>query len=227
MRKVIILVIILIFSLHLISAKPTPVSERISLEEGQSIDFNGKRLTLLNLDFEKEKVIVCVNGEKMILADEIKVTNGATLDLRKVTINKADIRIRVNCPGCECDETCDNSICLDKCSKDEDCDDGNDLTEDKCYGNPKRCHYKKIKDCTVDEHCDDMNECTIDKCSELLKKCVHTEKTECEETKEINEKITSTSVINTKKYAQSIHPLLISITIGVMIIAVMIKKFKY
>lgn len=228
MRKIIILAIILLLSIASISAKSTSTSERIALEKGQSTDFNGKRVTLLNLDFENERVVVCINGEKMILSDKTKKVNGATLDLRKVTMNKAEIRIWVDCPGCECDNTCDNSVCFDECYKDKDCDDGNDLTEDTCYGDPKRCHYKKVRECTINEHCDDENECTIDKCSELLKKCVYTEKSDCKKTEETKEQITSASITkSTTKYAQTIHPLLLSIAFGIMIIAIVIKKFKY
>ena len=229
MRKIIILAIILFFCIPFVNARYQTDTARFTLEEGQSAELNGKRLTLLNLDFEKERVIVCVNGEKTILSSKTKEVNGAVLDLRKVTMNKADIRMWVNCPGCECDKNCDNSVCFDQCYEDEDCDDGNALTEDKCYGSPKKCHNQKTKECILDEHCDDGNEYTIDKCSELLKKCVHTEKTIYkEEIKEINEQITGNSVINISgKYAKKIHPLLLSITFGFMIIAVIIKKFRH
>lgn len=146
MQKAIILVLILVLSTVFVSAGYEKTTDRFSLEEGQSIKFNGKKLTLLNLDFENEKVIVCVNGEKSILAkSSTKTVNDAVLDLRKVTLNKADIRMWVNCPGCECDESCDNSACFDECEEDKDCDDNNELTEDKCYGKPKRCYNTKIE----------------------------------------------------------------------------------
>jgi len=146
MRKIIILTAILILSIAFVSAEYQKTTERFTLEEGQSIEFNGKKLTLLNLDFENEKVIVCVNGERTILSKrKTKTVNDAILDLREVTMNKAEIRMWVNCPKCECDESCDNSICFDECYEDKDCDDGNDLTEDKCYGTPKKCYNKIIE----------------------------------------------------------------------------------
>lgn len=228
MRKVIFLAIILILSTAFVSADSyQKTTERVMLEEGQSIEFNGKRLTLLNLDFENERAIICVNGERTILGmRKTKTINEAILELKKVTMNKAEIRIWINCPSCECDESCDNSVCFNECYKDEDCDDGNDLTEDECYGIPKSCHNKKVKECVTDEDCDDMEECTTDKCSEIGK-CVHTE-TDCKEgTGELGP-VTSGSVIQkTTKYAQTIHPLLLSIAFGAMVIAIMIKKFKY
>lgn len=220
MRKI-ILAIILILSIAFVSAEYQKTTERITLEEGQSTDFNGKRLTLLNLDFENEKIIVCVNGERMILAKgKTKTINEAMLDLRQVTMNKAEIRIWVNCPGCECDESCDNSICFDECYKDKDCDDRDDLTDDRCYGTPKRCHNKKVKDCNMDSHCDDGNSCTIDKCSETGE-CTYYWRCEEEKTP------TSLAVQKTTKYAQTIHPLLLSLAFGFMVIAMLIKKFRY
>ena len=229
MYKPIILAIMIIFCLSFVSAKYLPVSERISLEKEQTVEFNGKRITLLNLDFEKERALVCVNGEKAILINfKTETVNDAILRLKKVTMNRAEISIRVNCPGCECDETCDNSVCFDECLKDDDCDDGNDLTENECYGNPKRCHYEKTKECTIAEHCDDNDGCTLDKCSEELKKCIHTEKIECKEEKlEVNNKVTADSTVEIEDYARNLNPLLISITLGIMIVTLAIKKFKF
>jgi len=217
----------LIFCISIAYAGYNPTSERFSLEEGESIEYNGKKMTLINLDYENERVIVCVNGQKTILGEKIKTVNDAILDLRTVTMNKADIRMRVNCPECECDENCDNTPCFDECFSNNECDDGNDLTEDTCSGSPKKCNYKKTKECTIDEHCDDNDDCTIDKCSNLLKKCIHTEKEECKE-KIIEEpnKITGAAVLETTTtFAKMINPLLLSLVSGIMII-VLISRYR-
>jgi len=200
MRKAIILAIILILSITFVSAEYKPITKRITLEESQSTDFNGKRLTLLNLDFENEKVIVCVNGKKMILPlRKTKTVSGAMLELKKVTMNKAEIRVWINCPGCKCDESCDNSICFDECLTDKECDDGNDLTDDKCSGTPKRCHNDRVKECTINEHCDDMDDSTTDKCSDSFE-CVHT-KINIQKEKKVDQ-ITGALVIEkTSRYA--------------------------
>lgn len=220
MRKI-ILAITLILSIAFVSAEYQKTTERIILEEGQSTDFNGKRVTLLNLDFENEKAIVCVNGERTILGlRKTKTLSEAMIELKKVTMNKAEVRIWVNCPGCKCDESCDNSACFDECYEDKDCDDGDALTEDRCYGTPKRCHNKKVKGCSIDLHCDDGNSCTTDKCSETGE-CMYMEGCKKEKTP------TSLAVQKTTKYAQTIHPLLLSLALGLMIIAMLIKKFKY
>lgn len=150
MHKIVILTIIFILSIAFASAGYQKTTERFSLEEGQSADLNGKRLTLLNLDFENEKVIVCLNGERKILSKRsTKTVNDAILELREVTMNKADIRMWVNCPGCECDESCDNSACFDECKEDKDCDDNEELTEDQCLGTPKKCYNIKIEGKTL------------------------------------------------------------------------------
>lgn len=208
-------------SFTIVNASTT--SERFSLEKGRSVDFNGKRLTLMNIDFENERTVICLNGQKAILGSKTKTIDGATLDLRKVTLNKADIRMWVGCEDCECDDGCDNTICFDDCYKDSDCDDGNDLTDDSCSGNPRRCNFYLVRECTVDEHCDDLDDCTIDKCSDVLGSCIHTEKESCNEPEEAP--ITGSSTMDkTGDYAKNLHPLILSLTIGFMILAVMIKK---
>jgi len=228
MRKTIVLVIILILVVSFVSARSYPPdTDRFDLEEGQSAQLNGKKITLMNLDYDNERVIVCVNGEKTILSQSrTKTINGAILDLRQVYLNRAEIKMWVDCPNCECDESCDNSVCFDECFRDRDCDDGNDLTEDKCSGDPKRCHSEKTKECTIDYHCDDGDICTIDKCSEVLGKCINTEKNNCLEQEISKSKITSATVMDTtEKYAQTLHPLLLSIAFGIMMLAVLMKKF--
>lgn len=224
MRRIIIL-IILLFSIAFVSAGSyQKTTERFALEEGESAELNGKMLTLLNLDFDRERAIVCVNGERTILGmRKAKTINKAMLELKKVTLNKAEIRMWVNCPGCECDESCDNSVCIDECYEDKECDDGDALTEDKCYGTPKKCHNKKIKECLMDGECDDNNERTIDECSDTFE-CIH----KVIDYKEEVEPVTGASVFQTTtKHAKNIHPLLLSTAFGFMIITILIKKFKY
>lgn len=225
MRKLILIILFLVLFLAVVSAGTDTETERTELEEGQSMEVSGKRLTLMKLDYENQRVIVCVNGKRAILSERsTKNVNDAIINLRGVTKNKADIRMSVNCPGCECDESCDNSICFDKCYTDKDCDDGNDLTEDECFGTPKICHNTKIKECTVDEHCEDNDDCTIDKCSDILNKCSHTRKTECGSI----EKITSETAKETPHNlqipdVQMVSMCLVGIVL-VLILAVIYKK---
>lgn len=224
MIKPALCILFFVLFLSIVSAKTDIKTERMELEEGQSMELSGRRLTLINLDYENQRVIVCVNGKRSILSEgSTKNINEAAVDLRKVTQNKADIRMSVYCPGCECDERCDNSVCFNKCYSDKDCDDGNDLTEDKCSGTPKTCHNIRVKECTVDEHCDDNNDCTIDKCSSILSKCSHTKKVECDSI----EKVTSDT---TKNIVEKIPPQDVKVVsmmlIGVIFILIVALIFK-
>ncbi len=231
------IIVFLALILILVSVNAATNTVRLSLKEGESQDFNGKRISLVNLDYDKERVIVCVNGEKTILKSRTKTINGATLDLRKVTMNHAEIRIWVNCPDCECDDSCEeNYKCFDQCFTDKDCDDGNDLTEDICSGTPKKCYNKKVKECTSDSHCDDGYECTIDKCSEILGKCVHTYIENCKpksishqikEQKNLNS-VTGSAIISkeTNELNKNLHPIIVTFVIGIMVVALAVKVFK-
>lgn len=73
-----------------------------------------------------------------------------------------------------CTNGCENGACKVICRSDEECDDNDDCTEDKCI-NPgteaSYCEHEFICECRVDADCDDGNPCTgveedggIDKC---------------------------------------------------------------
>ncbi len=52
-----------------------------------------------------------------------------------------------------------------ECDKDEECNDNNQKTSDRCSGYPRKCQNNPITICETDEDCNDSNECTTDKCT--------------------------------------------------------------
>lgn len=78
------------------------------------------------------------------------------------------------CKDCGCDSgyVCEDNKCIlesksseyNECGENEDCDDEDDSTIDRCKGSPKTCVHILSYLCERDEDCDDGNGCTEDKC---------------------------------------------------------------
>lgn len=145
---------------------------------------NEKNITLLNLDFKNDKILVCVNNEIAIISSDDRVdVNRAKIKLKDIIgedYAKLEIEIdKCKEDSCRCGIDCRNFRCItqptpqNECSADLDCDDGNDQTLDKCEGTPKKCEYSliEIPECATDIDCDDANMCTEDKCTN--NECIH------------------------------------------------------
>lgn len=131
MKKVLILIVLLA---TLVSAR----TEKITLERYESFRINDKNVTLLNLDKSNDKIVVCVNNVQGIVSKE-KLVNGAMIDLRSVSKDKATLSIEVNSQG-DCTGECDNSLCLE-CIENSDCNDHNEATTDSCVYD--KCVFKR------------------------------------------------------------------------------------
>lgn len=101
-----LIVIILLFSLVLVSAK----TEKITLNAGESYELEGKRVSLVRST--EDFMIVCINGDKQIIKKD-EWNNGVYFDLINLERDQVTIKIKVDCKeDCDCDESCDNSECL-------------------------------------------------------------------------------------------------------------------
>ena len=91
MRRFIVIPLLVLIVLCFVVAKPE-IETRLSLKEGQSAEFNGKMITVLTMDAQQDKAIVCVNGEKAIIShDKVKQVDDATLSIRKIEDSRAEI----------------------------------------------------------------------------------------------------------------------------------------
>ncbi len=119
-------------------------TEEVELRSGESYSFDGRNITLLELDTKDDKVVICVNNEKIIISDD-RYIKGINIDLKWVRENNAKFEFRYGvCEECDYG-IWDNLDCFDECSLNKDCDDNNENTVDECDGRPKKCINTEIK----------------------------------------------------------------------------------
>ncbi len=101
---------ILVFILVIVSISEAVMD--VELSRGESYEFQGKNITILNLNEKDDKAIICVNNVKTIISDnKEKTINPIVIDLKYVKDGVARLRLDGNCRRCVCDESCSNDLC--------------------------------------------------------------------------------------------------------------------
>ncbi|MDD5331675.1 MAG: hypothetical protein PHE43_02540 [Candidatus Nanoarchaeia archaeon] len=111
MKKMIYLVLICILS-SIVFAKV----ESIDISKDQSYLAPGHNITLLSLDSKDDKVLLCVNNERIIVStDSTKETDNLSIDLKEVYNDEtARLKLETTCKSCSCDDSCSNELCYPK-----------------------------------------------------------------------------------------------------------------
>ena len=156
------------------------------LKQGESVDFENRKITAVSL--QQSKVVIQVDNKKNIVnLGQSEVISGVKISIANilytgdessiVTLNAALTYVCGDsvcnsgetqencCTDCKCSGSnqCTSAGCiLPQCFLDEDCNDSNELTKDSCE--EYKCKHQKIK-CTKNEQCDDKNPDTDDFCS--------------------------------------------------------------
>ena len=180
------------------------VAEQITLNTGELKELNGNILKLKSVKIDK--AVVSVNDEsKIIVLDKEEIIGAVKVKLLEtfyITSSEGNAKLEVTslytcgdakcegpetkkscCQDCGCPQgyDCEDKQCLihveNECNSDEDCDDNNQNTIDKCTGRPKKCQNSNILICTIDKDCDDERECTKDSC--VNNDCFNEEITGC------------------------------------------------
>ncbi len=212
MKKVFFLAFLLLFI-------PLVFAEEVTLDVGESTTVSGYEVLVKNV--KSDKAVVSVNGESQIIdVGDTEEILGVNIKLIEVTyisddegIVKLDITSLFVCGNGSCsDQETQNSCCQDcgcssglvceenkcvtqeanECNSDEDCNDQNENTWDRCTGSPKKCSNLLTLICESNEDCKDDNECTDDKCTNndcfntQIEGCVQQESKE-QETEEVGQ----------------------------------------
>lgn len=167
---------ILICSVYVFAA-----TETITLTVGGSTEINGVNFTLLGTNTNGDKVLICVNNEKVIISG-VETVGNAIIRVKDIFSESANLQLEVSCPDiCVCGSDCSNDVCLSsappkvECVTDTDCDDSNPNTLDHCVQGVCQHNPVPLQSCISNADCNDNNPCTVDECSQVIKKCVHTE----------------------------------------------------
>ena len=135
MKKAVFWLITLI--LLVIPVKAETITQEMNILDTVVID--NQTVTLLDLETKKDKIVVCVNNEKNIVAkNKPKIVNNVRFEVRKVDNNIAKIKMKSKFKKCVAK---DNKECLHKCNTDTDCDNEDGTTIDECTGIPRECKY--------------------------------------------------------------------------------------
>ncbi|MDD5254344.1 MAG: hypothetical protein PHG05_04595 [Candidatus Nanoarchaeia archaeon] len=105
--------IIYIFTLIILVSLVLAKTESIDLELGQSYLIDNKNITLLRINPQEDKVILCINNENVILSEDAgKNLRNIVLELKNIYSNeKIRLKMDSTCKDCKCDENCLNSNC--------------------------------------------------------------------------------------------------------------------
>jgi hypothetical protein len=140
MKKAIFYTILAILLLTTVSAKT--VTEDLGPLE--SVIIENQNITLIDLDNDENKAILCVNGVKTIVKEDIsKTVNNLVIEIRDVTSTYIDVKLSGNCDDCVLNN---NINCLHTCNSNLDCNDDNDKTTDYCIGSPRNCFYENLQE---------------------------------------------------------------------------------
>ncbi len=182
-------ILFVIFSIILIVS--LSLAEEITLNVGESKEISGNTVKLKSI--KSDKVVVTVNEESKIIETGKQETIGPLkirlIEIFYITQSEGNAKIEVtslytcgdskcegtetksNCCqdcGCQSGYDCEDNECLlhveHQCNKDEECNDNNQDTSDRCTGYPRKCQNKGIAICDDNLDCDDNDKCTIDKC---------------------------------------------------------------
>tara|TARA_Y100000310_G_scaffold343159_1_gene449547 strand:- start:60230 stop:60724 length:495 start_codon:yes stop_codon:yes gene_type:complete len=88
-------------------------AETIEFEVGDSYLIKDKNVTLLDINYDEDKVILCINNQKSIFSDDKdKYFNNMQIDVKSINDDKAKIRIERACSNCACGDSCKNDLCV-------------------------------------------------------------------------------------------------------------------
>jgi len=119
-----------IVMLILVSLIVNAATETIDLSIGDSFDLLDKNVTLMAVNDDEGKIIVCVNNQKVIIEDnDEKLVNGVYIEVERVNSGNARLKIERDCKNCECGENCNNELCIQP-SKEEVFNDAGNINED-------------------------------------------------------------------------------------------------
>lgn len=176
MKKSLIFLVILLF---------IPISFAETMKPSDTIDFNGREITLIGI--QESKVLISVDGVKNIISlNQQEIINGVKINLVEIfdagEFATADLNFELSysCGDSQCDEfenqqNCckdcgcsgtfkcvENSCITPECTQDSQCSDNNELTEDYC--SDFKCKHRNIK-CKSNSECNDNNPDTDDSCN--------------------------------------------------------------
>ena len=99
----------------LISSLVSATTGIIDLRKGESYLLIDRNITLINLNEDDDKAIICINNVKTILDKRIdKRLNDVFVDIKDLDNDFARLKVERDCDKkCECDESCDNDLCFD------------------------------------------------------------------------------------------------------------------
>jgi len=109
MRKVIILLLILM--IPLVYARSIDVNLKIN----ESYYRDGVNITLMNIDKNKEKFIICVNGNKYIVSEKGISRDIFTIKVDDINKDNVDLEVDIDnkyCDNCKCEGYCNNKRCF-------------------------------------------------------------------------------------------------------------------
>jgi|TARA_Y100000310_G_scaffold9719_2_gene10450 LPXTG-motif cell wall-anchored protein len=102
----------------LMSSLVSATTETINLDIGESFVIRDKNITLVNINEDDEKVVVCVNNKRAIVEDNEgeKLVNGVYVEVKSVDREDARLKIERDCDDndCECESDCSNNLCVTK-----------------------------------------------------------------------------------------------------------------
>lgn len=142
-----LLIIVFLVSLFSVSA----LTKDTVLVPDQSFNFSDKNVTLIAIG--EDNIVVCVNNKKGILEDG-EFLNGVEFQINNIQSNYVELTLKTSCNNCVCDVSCENNLCFTsvieeealeenitemECELDDDCNDNNVDTLDKCINN--KCVY--------------------------------------------------------------------------------------
>ncbi|MEK6953103.1 MAG: hypothetical protein AABX29_08890 [Nanoarchaeota archaeon] len=110
MKRGLFILFILLFSI-LVSARS------VDLITGSNYQIENKNITLLRV--YEDKALVCVNGFKTIVTENIiKKVNEVNIELKNTRDSIANFNFDYDCKGeCTCEEDCNNNPCLKEVSE--------------------------------------------------------------------------------------------------------------
>jgi len=237
MKKIFFLVFLLLL----------PIVSSLTLNQNQVYTYEERQIEILGI--QASKILVSVDGQKDIVSlNQQKTINGIEITVTEILFVDAEASTAAVdlstsyicgdktcdsfetyqscCKDCGCgpkttDKCVENSCITPECSKDSDCNDNSELTEDKCED--YKCKHRKIKCennsncndnnpdtddlcdkgscrnilnyvCKVDLDCEDNNECTVDRC--VNKDCINEKTEDCEV--EVKEKVGEDTEVGTE-----------------------------
>lgn len=106
MKKLLILFLLLV--MPLVYAR----SVDVDLYKNDSYMKDGINITLMNIDKEKNKFIICANGENYIVTESGISREHFTIKVDNIKKDKVELNIDIDCKDCKCEGYCNNKRCF-------------------------------------------------------------------------------------------------------------------